>query len=491
MPAHGGSTRSTKIHVQDKDFTLFVGRRGVFTVLVPTGRYTEALLGFLVHDFLNKPDFLAVDLSKLDAVTLTLVRALCEYGGGLGPGAGRMILVNPPEKIRGLVKLVGGEGKLTMTFSARDLEGELTEVDDRIRRSYDRLHLVRTMLASHPCWQLADRESRWLCPFCVTLRPRIRFMARGTPTPACVEGVLRHLSEECTTYLEGATDGWPFEVLERVIRHANGEDGVPLSGAVVASEDPSQESKVRRKAGLDATPVDERRQRMLPRSAPLVAAFGLEVYYRGAEPLSGDFYDFVRLSEGRVGLILGDVSGHGVDPAILMGAARKALALRLKDCENPARALAKANDDLCEDLDQESHVTAVVAVLDGNSRSIVMARAGHAGPILLREGATSRLGSPGPVLGFVPTTSFEEQGYELENHALKSGDILVFHSDGFEQLRNDAEEKFGPDRLGVLLRAHSAQEAHLILGALILEAEQFAGSQERPEDITAICLKVR
>lgn len=489
MAAKGGSsTRRTQVHVRDKEFTLFLRKRGRFTVLVPTGKYTEALMGSLVQDFLAKPAYLAIDLSRLDAVTLTLVKALTEFAAGLDPERGRLVLVNPPDRIRGLVKLVGGEGKITIILSERELEGDLRDVDARISRSHDRLHLVRTMLASHPCWQLADAESRWLCPFCVTLRGDVRFIARGSPTPTVIDRVARHLAEECSTYSDGQTDGWPFEVLGMAIENANAARD---PGAVALKERPRplpelSETKVRRKAEAEE---DDRRRRMLPREAPTIPGCEIAIAYRGAPVQSGDFFDFVRMGDGRVGIIVGDVSSHDVEPGVLMGVARKVLCIRLRETPDPERALALANDDLCEELDQESYVSAAVAIVDGAKRELRLARAGHAAPFLVRNGTVTRFELPGPVLGFVPTASFE-QGFEVRSHPLQSGDLLLLHTDGLEELEDRQGEKFGADRLAAALQSHAALDAPLVLGSIMLEAEQFGGEGERVQDLTAICLKV-
>src|SRR5258706_6305491 len=220
MAEKGGTTRGTRVHAREKEFTLYVRKRGLFTLLAPVGRYSDALLGGL-GDFIQKPDFLAIDLSKLDAVALPLVRVLSEYAAGLDPKKGRMVFVSPPDKIRALLKLVDRDGRVTVTLSDRDLEGDLAEVQDRVRKAQDRVHLVRTMLETNPCWQLVDPEGRWLCPFCVTLRPSIRFVARGSVTQMVVDHVAFHLGEECSTYVDGKTDGWPFEVLERVLNSSS------------------------------------------------------------------------------------------------------------------------------------------------------------------------------------------------------------------------------------------------------------------------------
>lgn len=480
MVEKGGSTHRMKIHVRDKDFTLYTRRRGVFTLLAPAGRYTEALLGVLLQDYLSKPGYYAVDLSALDAVTLPLIRALRDFAGAVDPASARLVFVNPPDRIRALLRLVDADGRIPVTFSERDLEGDLEEVDGRVRRAEDRLQLVRTMLASHPCWQLTDRENSWLCPFCVTLRPLIRFVLRGAPSQAVVARVLHHLDEECSTYVEGATDGWPFEVLERVIRY-NREASTPAAEAPPAAP-PAPDSE------------QDRRRRLLPRVLPLVDGCDVEVYSRSAAPLTGDFFDIVRLPDGRRAVLVGDVSGGGIEPGVLMGAARKLLTLRLREIPDLSEALASVNDDLCDELDQESYVSVAVAVPDPARGEILVARAGHPAPFLVSGGAggeVERLETPGPVLGFVPSAAFE-QGIETRRVAVKSGDLLLLHTDGLEDLKGAEGARFGPDRVAEILRAHAAMDVRMILGALVLEAEQFAGAAlKRSDDVTALCLKVR
>jgi len=149
MAEKGGTTRRTRVHAKEKDFTLHVGTRGLFTLLAPVGRYHDSLLGHL-GDFLEKPGFLAMDLSKLDAVALPLVRVLSEYASGLEAENGRLVFVRPPDKIRALLKLVDREGKVAIALTDRDLEGNLQEVQERVRKAQDRLQLVRALIASNP-----------------------------------------------------------------------------------------------------------------------------------------------------------------------------------------------------------------------------------------------------------------------------------------------------------------------------------------------------
>ena len=102
----------------------------------------------------------------------------------------------------------------------------------------------------------------------------------------------------------------------------------------------------------------------------------------------------------------------------------------------------------------------------------------------------TRLELPGPVLGFVPTASFE-QGFEVRIFPLQPGDLFLLHTDGLEELEDRRGEKFGADRVAALLQACSALEAPKVVGAITHEAEQFAEGAAREEDVTVICLKVR
>ena len=102
-----GDAPESRVHAKDKDFTLLVRKRGAYQVLTPVGRYTDSLLGLLAAEFLDKPDFIAIDLSRLDAVTLPLIRALKEHSATLEPLSGRVVFVSPPDRIRARPGLVG------------------------------------------------------------------------------------------------------------------------------------------------------------------------------------------------------------------------------------------------------------------------------------------------------------------------------------------------------------------------------------------------
>ncbi len=480
-----GDAPESRVHAKDKDFTLLVRKRGAYQVLTPVGRYTDSLLALLAAEFMDKPDFIAIDLSRLDAVTLPLIRALKEHSATLDPLSGRVVFVSPPDRIRALLKLIDREMRITITLSDSELEGSAAEVNERLRKGHERVVLVRTMLETHPCWQLSDPDGRWLCPFCVTLRDDVRFLARGSPTQTVVDRASYHLGSGCSTYQDGMADGWPFEVLERVLTTGVSprKAGLLLPG----------ETALRAAPGAAAPrPLDTRRRHLLAQAPPDMPGIEAALYYRSAPRLTGDFYDFIRLGQERWAVVMGGLAPHGVEPGVLMGLARKVLRIRLREGADLAAALAKANDDLCEELEQESVVTAVVAVLDAAARRVELARAGHVPPFLLRAagGSVERLETPGPLLGLVPSAAFDE-GIRPASHTLAPGDLLFLHGCGLEGQRDAAGERFGADRIAGILRGQAGQDAGQTLSAVMVETEQFRAQPEPEEDLTALAIRFR
>ncbi len=419
------------------------------------------------------------------------------YAAGLGPGEGRVVLLNPPDKIRGLVKLVAGEGGLPIVLSEADLVGDVKDVEERVAEMQRQHSLVRRQLEGNPAWQLADGDSRWLCPFCATLRPDIRFIARGSPTAAVVDRVQHHLTRECPSYVPGATEGRSRESLERELSDAEsrrtrlGADPTQTQ-LNISLRDLRQKFSKAEEVQKGAEVAAQRRRRLLRAVPPSYPHMDVGVFYRPGLAGGGDFYDFARLADGRVAVVVGGVSGTSVDADVLMGAARKVISARLRESAGLAAALARANEELYEDLDRQSYVAAAVAVIDPEGRRMEFARAGQAAPFLVRPGTpatVTRLEAQGHVLGLVQSSSFE-RGLEIRQVRLEGGDMLLLHSDGLEDVKHVTGKRFGPDRLAAVLQANARLDAALVVGAVALEVEQFAMTERLDGDVTAVCVKM-
>jgi sigma-B regulation protein RsbU (phosphoserine phosphatase) len=186
--------------------------------------------------------------------------------------------------------------------------------------------------------------------------------------------------------------------------------------------------------------------------------------------------------------LVGDVSGHGVGAALLMAEARSTfLAERLAE-PSAARILAKLNELLYDDLERAGHfITACCAMVDAETRELRYANAGHPPALLLRAGESrwSTLEANGMPLGISRAIDFSEV-----NVALRTGDIVVFYTDGITEARNDADEMFGANRLGELVVAHRHDEPEKLVTAVLADLHRFSGGGQPDDDITIVVMKL-
>lgn len=251
-------------------------------------------------------------------------------------------------------------------------------------------------------------------------------------------------------------------------------------------------AEIKRKREL-ATGLGIARKRqgfMLP-SPPEVAGYEFERLYAPATEISGDFYDFIPHEDGRVGVLIGDVCGHGIEAAIVMGLAKKSLSIFARRAAGPAEALKKANDDLYGDLDNETFLTAIYVVLDPRRGSMKIARAGHPMPVLFnskRKPPYSEVRSRGMMIGMAQGKTFTDALEEVEVE-LRRGDLVFLYTDGLIEAHSPTKVPFGLDRaLGVLER-HARSGIRKVLDAVKQEVDGFTRSLEAEDDITLIAFR--
>jgi PAS domain S-box-containing protein len=232
----------------------------------------------------------------------------------------------------------------------------------------------------------------------------------------------------------------------------------------------------------------EIQQRLFPKSAPKLPGFDIAGITQPAEATGGDYYDYLPMQHGHLGIVVGDVTGHGLGPALLMAETRaylRLLALNRGDC---GEILTRANLVLAEDVDYEHYVTLVLADLDPVARTLAYCSAGHpSGFVMGADGAVrAELKRSGIPLGLNAETRYQTQP-RIE---LKPGDIVLLPSDGIEEAMSPAGEFFGHERVLETLRANLDRSAAEILEALRLAIRKFAGEGEQLDDVTAVAVKV-
>jgi len=226
---------------------------------------------------------------------------------------------------------------------------------------------------------------------------------------------------------------------------------------------------------------------MLPAAMPDLEGFELAALYKPAESLGGDYYDFIWLEDGLLGLAIGDVSGKGVAAAMSMAAARSALRFAARVNSSPSQVLYHVNRRLFRDFKARTYVSLFYGILDLKSRSLRWSNGGHFPPILLRaDGSREDLFQGGTVLAL-----FDKCRYSTACTPLNAGDLICFYTDGVIEARNRSEEEFGKERLSEILSAKAGQPAKEIIRALTTDAKRFTRGMEQQDDITVFVLKAR
>ncbi len=226
----------------------------------------------------------------------------------------------------------------------------------------------------------------------------------------------------------------------------------------------------------------------LPKEIPLLAHWRFEVCWRPSGRIGGDFYDFILLPGGWVGVAVGDVSGHGIPGAVVMGIAKKVLRLRALElaAEGPAAVLRQLNVDLLEDFAETTFVTVLYAVLEPDSGKIRFARAGHELPLLVTPASADPqpLESPGMAIGMSAPEIFDKIIGEATLE-LQPGSSLVLLTDGVPDAVSAEGARFGKARIrGVLGGAPSTRPLKPLMRAL----DRFTRSSPQPDDITVVAM---
>jgi sigma-B regulation protein RsbU (phosphoserine phosphatase) len=204
-----------------------------------------------------------------------------------------------------------------------------------------------------------------------------------------------------------------------------------------------------------------------------------------ATTMCGDFYDFIELPDGRIGLVMADVSGHGVPAAFFMAVARTNLRDLAALYTDPGACLAHTNQTLCAQNPMDLFVTVFYCVFDPTTGVLRYANGGHNPPYLRRaDGSVEALnGAGGLVLGAMPDVEFPDHTVPL-----RPGDRLVLYTDGVTEACNPADEAYGAERLMAEVQAHGDGAAAAIVERICQSVTAFVGSAAQFDDITLTVL---
>jgi serine phosphatase RsbU (regulator of sigma subunit) len=226
-------------------------------------------------------------------------------------------------------------------------------------------------------------------------------------------------------------------------------------------------------------------QQFLPKSLPDLPSWHVAAFYRPARTVGGDFYDFIPLPDGRLMVVIGDVTDKGVPAALVMASTHALLRGAAPRLISPGPVLAQVNDLLCVDIPAHMFVTCLALVLDPATGLLEFANAGHDVPYVRTGGGLAELRARGMPLGLMPGMDYEEKTFQM-----RPGDSVLLHSDGLAEAHSPDREMFGFPRVAALVGESEAGEA--LIDACLAALAAFTGpDHDQEDDITLVTIERR
>ncbi|MEP6568494.1 MAG: GAF domain-containing SpoIIE family protein phosphatase [Acidobacteriota bacterium] len=224
---------------------------------------------------------------------------------------------------------------------------------------------------------------------------------------------------------------------------------------------------------------------LLPPRDPQLEGYDISAYNFPTEEVSGDYYDWVKIYDDQIGLVIADVSGKGVPAALLMAFLRASLRAATHIGYSPHISMAKVNYLLWESIERNQFVTAFYAILDVTNKTLTYTNAGHNPPVLLkRNGDYSFIDR-----GSIPLGMFRDTRYHEYYLTTEPGDVLLLYTDGATEAQNRAGEEFGRERLAQAVKANSKLGARELIAAVETEVLKWTDGHGPTDDVTFFVIK--
>lgn len=234
----------------------------------------------------------------------------------------------------------------------------------------------------------------------------------------------------------------------------------------------------------------KRLQRFLPQSAPQVPGLDIAFKYRPSDKVGGDFFNFIDLGQNRCGVIIGDISGHGIEAAVLTGIAKKALDIWARTLIAPDKVLMQANRDIYDDLDESTFITLCYGVIDASAMTFTFGRAGHPFPIAFNPSLGRKpftITSKGMSIGMDMGDLFDRV-LEVKTFSLHSGDRILLYTDGLTEAIDPTSAESGVQKLLSILEENPGKTAQETVANVLAAVDELSKKDESQDDITVICI---
>lgn len=226
-------------------------------------------------------------------------------------------------------------------------------------------------------------------------------------------------------------------------------------------------------------------RRMIPQSPPAHPRLAIGAVYDPSLELAGDFFDYISLPWGHLGLAVADVVGKGVPASLMMASIRSALRASARFVVDVDETISRINRQLCRDTLIGEFATLFYGVFSPDAGVLTYTNAGHEPPMLIRNGQISLLTTGGLAIGISPG-----EAYVQERIPLTAGDVLVAYTDGLIEAMNFQGERFGRERFREAVLRHLDKTPEIMARSIVWEVRKFAGLAPQSDDITLVVIRV-
>jgi len=224
---------------------------------------------------------------------------------------------------------------------------------------------------------------------------------------------------------------------------------------------------------------------LLPPREPELDGYDISAYNFPTEEVSGDYYDWVRIYDDQIAVVIADVSGKGVPAALLMAFLRASLRAATHIGYAPHISMSKVNYLLWESIERNQFVTAFYGILDATNHTLSYTNAGHSPPLLMRADGTVQFEERGGV----PLGMFRDSRYYEYFETIQPGEVFVLYTDGVNEAMNSADEEYGRERLVAAVRACRDQSARDMIDFLHRDLTEWTEGRGAHDDVTFFIIK--
>ena len=227
-------------------------------------------------------------------------------------------------------------------------------------------------------------------------------------------------------------------------------------------------------------------RRLLPKQLAALPGYEIDAVARPSKNVGGDYYDLIKLGDGKYAFVIADVSGKGVPAALLVSTLHASLHAYIDGAANLSQLVRRLNVVVHGNTEAERFITLFMAILDPSDGTLTYVNAGHNFPFILRtqQSSIQPLASTGLPLGMFDGVEFQQETVKLE-----PSEYLVLYTDGVTEAMNKSFDEYGESRLRQVMIGSSDKSASGFLGVIVSDVEKFVAGEPQSDDITMVVLK--